>query len=389
MRELNRREGYVQFLARSRSPRAPPLAHLTGDDFRPGVRFVSPTAVDGATKPEHDSRRKGQPASMKLCIHSPGRIDDEGTPSDNLGDVVIERAAIQRIRALGIADDQMSISSLHRPIPAERRQLMRTSHVNVVAGSNAIGWPYIHKRSCWKVRPADLAIPLKFVLMGVGWSAYETRPNLKTRYYLRRLLRTDALHSVRDTYTERVLREIGFSNVVYTGCPSMWSFTPEYCRRLPTQKSQVVVTAVTDYRKDPAHDRAMLDVLKASYREVVAFPQGTGDSKYLRSIGFRGRILNHELSFIEVMRRDYGTFDYVGTRLHGGIFCVQNGIRSLIVMVDNRARGICEDTGLAGVERDPLAIAAAIENPVVQEIDLPWEGISRWSNMLSALSTRN
>ncbi len=46
--------------------------------------------------------------------------------------------------------------------------------------------------------------------------------------------------------------------------------------------------------------------------------------------------------------------DYIGTRLHGGVFCLLRGKRSLIVEVDNRATEIARDTGLPTVKRVDL-----------------------------------
>ena len=46
-----------------------------------------------------------------------------------------------------------------------------------------------------------------------------------------------------------------------------------------------------------------------------------------------------------------GNVDYVGTRLHAGIFALNHKVRSIIVAVDNRAIEIAKDTNLPIVRR--------------------------------------
>ena len=79
-------------------------------------------------------------------------------------------------------------------------------------------------------------------------------------------------------------------------------------------------------------------------------------------------------------------FDYVGTRLHAGIRCLNGGHRSLIIAIDNRARQIGEDTGLPVLEREAgylLKMADWINHPVKTEIDLPWASIDKWKKQFN------
>ena len=43
--------------------------------------------------------------------------------------------------------------------------------------------------------------------------------------------------------------------------------------------------------------------------------------------------------------------DYIGTRLHGGVFALQNSVRSLVISIDHRARGFHEKNNLPIMER--------------------------------------
>lgn len=318
-----------------------------------------------------------------ICVHSPGRATADGAPSHNLGDVVIERATTRELQAALPEGVDIRWSSLHQSTDRHIRQAMQASLLNLLGGSNAIGWPWLRKRSSWRVWPIDLRSHLAITLLGVGWSAYETRLNAKTRLYIRKLLDRSALHSTRDRHTAGVLRGLGFKQVCYTGCPTMWRLDPDHLAAIPHRQADVVVTMITDYRKDPRRDRMLLETLENLYSHVIAYPQGTGDAVYLRDIGFQGRILGHDLDFIDRLRKEYGTFDYVGTRLHGGIFCLQHHIRSIVISVDNRAREIARDTGLCCIEADAQLIRDTVRAPLNQHLRLPLQAIADWRRWLT------
>lgn len=77
--------------------------------------------------------------------------------------------------------------------------------------------------------------------------------------------------------------------------------------------------------------------------------------------------------------------DYVGTRLHAGIWCLKKGIRTMIIAVDNRARQIGADTGLPVIERDLLQneLADWINGQQETSITLPWDNIALWKNQFA------
>ena len=64
------------------------------------------------------------------------------------------------------------------------------------------------------------------------------------------ILDSTYLHSVRDSYTEKKLKQIGIDNVINTSCPTMWRLTEEFCSHIPCKKQDTVVTTITDYRKN-------------------------------------------------------------------------------------------------------------------------------------------
>ena len=223
------------------------------------------------------------------------------------------------------------------------------------------------------------------VLLGVGMfdiGIGDQIDDYSRRFYKRTLSRR-FYHSVRDEMTRRRLESIGITNVLNTACPTMWTLTPEAQRRIPVRKAREVLTSITDYCFDPALDRAMLDVLGAQYEKVIIWVQGSHDIDWcLSNIVDLG---SYELigpSLVDLDRvlqtRDV---DYVGTRLHAGIRCLNNGVRTLVVAVDNRARQIGADTGLPVIERQEIAsglLEGWINNPTPSCIQVPFEQIERW-----------
>ncbi|MEI3046520.1 MAG: polysaccharide pyruvyl transferase family protein [Romboutsia timonensis] len=65
-----------------------------------------------------------------------------------------------------------------------------------------------------------------------------------------KILSKNYIHSVRDERTKRFVEELGYK-AINTGCPTMWKFNDEFCKEVPTKKSDKVIFTLTDY----SHDR--------------------------------------------------------------------------------------------------------------------------------------
>lgn len=204
-----------------------------------------------------------------------------------------------------------------------------------------------------------------------------------SRRFYRRTLSKRFYHSVRDEMTRRRLESIGITNVLNTACPTMWTLTPEVQRRIPVRKAREVLTSITDYCFDPALDRTMLDVLGMQYEKVIIWVQGSHDIDW--SLSNIVDLDNYELigpslSDLDRVLQTHDV-DYVGTRLHAGIRCLNKGVRTLVVAVNNRARQIGADTGLPVIERQEIAsglLEGWINNPSPSRIQVPFERIERW-----------
>lgn len=178
------------------------------------------------------------------------------------------------------------------------------------------------------------------VLFGVGYDEEQCkgRFGLYSKTLWKRVLSSTYVHSVRDDRTVEYLNSIGFK-AVNTGCPTLWKLTPEHCAQIPVKKADKVVFTLSStggvYREN---NQKIIEMLLKNYEEVYFYCQTYEDYMILRSYENIDRI-----KIIDSDLGKYGTFleenevDYVGTRLHGGIYAMQQKCRAIILSVDNRA----------------------------------------------------
>lgn len=302
---------------------------------------------------------------------------DTGLESQNMGDHIIMENCEKHL--LDVMDTAKAVHVSTHVVPADTDLCRGTTRI--LCGTNILSCR-MRQYGLWKL-PRDLENYRNIILMGVGFDSYNTKPDLYTRLLLRLILSKKGIHSVRDSFSESVLKSIGITNVVNTGCPTMWNLTPEHCARIPAAKATRVISTVTDYHQDQANDKAMLDILLENYEKVYLWLQGQGDLAYIQALGYEDKLTLIESSldaYDAVLAQE--DLDYVGTRLHAGIRALSKGCRSLIVSIDNRAECIAADTGLPIIKRE--AVALELEKRLTEnaatKIQLPWENISRWKS---------
>ena len=303
---------------------------------------------------------------------------DTSMDSDNAGDgIIMENCLLQLSECM--ATENLDHVPTHR-IPTEAEiSLMEASGRKILCGTNILSG---HMRSygLWKLG-VNIAPYRETLLMGVGFDSKNKSFDRYTKRLFHTILTKKGIHSVRDSFSEQQLKAMGIQNVLNTGCPTMWNLTPEHCASIPAEKASNVVCTLTDYCRDAAKDKAMLDILLASYDKVYFWLQGRDDLAYIRELGYEDR-----LELIPGTLADYdavlaqNNLDYVGTRLHAGIRAISKGHRSLIVSIDNRAECISADTGLPTIRREdiPVALAERIAGKFETKITMPWDNIARW-----------
>jgi polysaccharide pyruvyl transferase WcaK-like protein len=236
----------------------------------------------------------------------------------------------------------------------------------------------------WDLTLANALRVRRAVLMGCGWWRDQGRANRYTRVLLASVLHWRFRHSVRDSQARAQLEAINpgplrLLRPLNTGCPTMWSFLDQHQVTCRTTKADAALVMLTDYDRDPAADRALLQLLAENYSSVAFWPQGRDDLAYARELGFEGLVLERSLAALDRFLADHPLLDYVGTRLHGGIRCLKAGARCLILTIDNRARTIAHDTGLPTAARgDRPALQSWIGGAPAAQLTLPAEAIQSW-----------
>jgi polysaccharide pyruvyl transferase WcaK-like protein len=236
----------------------------------------------------------------------------------------------------------------------------------------------------WKISILDALRIRKAVLFGVGWWQYQESPNFYTKLLLKSALSTKVYHSVRDSYTQKQLNSIGISNVINTGCPTMWPLSEISADKFNIKKSNSALLMLTDYKKDPELDRKLIELLTSKYESVYFWPQGRGDLEYAKEMNIPLICLDHSFEALKSFVNSHISFDYIGTRLHGGVYCLRELKRSLIIEIDNRAKEIAKDTGLPTVGRSDFQyIEQWIESDFAPRLTFDLDAIASWKSQFS------
>jgi len=220
------------------------------------------------------------------------------------------------------------------------------------------------------------------ILFGVGWWQYGDDPNFYTKKLYKKVLSPEFIHSVRDSYTEMQLKNMGFSNVINTACPTMWSLNKEHCLEIPKSKSEDVICTITDYNRDFVRDKKMFEILCDNYENVYLWLQGLRDYEYFLELNSN----NDKIKLVPPNLKAYDSIldqnvDYVGTRLHAGIRALQKKKRAIIIAIDNRAIEKQKDFNLKCVSRINVEeLTELINSRFSTEINIPIENIKKWKS---------
>lgn len=272
-----------------------------------------------------------------------------------------------------------------RPSLSQIRR-MRAADLLVAGGSNMLN-SHMERNRQWLVTP-DLAVAMagKVVLCGVGWWQYQSAPCAYSRMLLKRLLSREAVHSVRDSYTQRMIESLGF-RAVNTGCPTMWSLATV---EGPFSRHSTVITTITDYNRDPERDRRMLQLLRGAYSKVLLVGMAREDLEYFDQdlrvsgvdvAGWGVDTLNRALD---------SEVDYFGTRLHAGVRAMQKSRTAGVLAIDNRATEIASDTGLCVLTKSELAnddcIDKLMDRAALMRLRIDTDSIAAWKTSFGGLA---
>jgi len=316
---------------------------------------------------------------MRICLFDPGIEDNNNSPSSNLGDLIIQEAVDRELMSV-FGDCNVRRISTQTQMRQEQMKLVHNSSLIFVGGTNILS-SKMNEYKQWKISLFDSLQIKNAILLGVGWWQYQENPNLYTKIILKSALSNKLFHSVRDNYTKLKLESIGIKNVLNTGCPTMWPLSQIKFEEIPSAKSENALLMLTDYSKNINLDRKLIELLINQYKKVFVWPQGRNDLDYILGLNFPLVILEHTMEALDNFLNSGILFDYIGTRLHGGIRCLLAKKRTLILEIDNRAKEIAIDTGVTTAQRSDLNyIKQWIITPSMTQIKIDVSTINKWKS---------
>lgn len=313
---------------------------------------------------------------------------DPSIRSFNKGDEVIMSSAEFELRKSGILNGNFVIhSATHAPIMTwyqdtsknSRMRLYNNAKYKFICGSNLLWKSMVHLENSLNVDITNCGPYKDSILMGVGSGRAKQKINLYTKYLYSRILSKEYIHSVRDEATAVFLRSLGYK-AIDTGCPSMWRFTPSFCSDIPHSKSKNVVFTLTDYGQNRELDQKLVNILLDNYESVYFWIQGIDDLAYIKSLSNTGsiKIVSPDLeSFSLVLEMD--NIEYVGTRLHAGMYALQHKKRTTILIIDNRTRDLSNSYDLHTLERNRIDdLPKLINSSFSTNVKIKQDNIDLW-----------
>lgn len=298
--------------------------------------------------------------------------------SDNLGDQIIVDSIKRELSQL-LGKSYCIELPTHLPLSNRYMFFLKRPDYKFVCGSNLLVSNFfriIHLRQ-WMIGLTTFHAIKGAIFVGVGAQSKINKYGCVTQFIYKYLFNNGYINSVRDSYTEKLLRTAGITNVINTACPTMWRFTKKFCKTVPKVKTDSVVFTLTDYRPDEKRDKSMIATLLKNYDCVYFWPQGARDFAYFKSLN-----LSNDINIINPSLIAYDNFlattntDYVGTRLHGGIRALQFKRRTTIIAIDNRARELKRDFNLPVLdELDINQLENLIQSHIETDINLPFKNI--------------
>jgi len=316
-------------------------------------------------------------------------ILDTSIATGNKGDDIIMECTHQELGFLLKDSYELRlpthVSSFHwYQVLKRSRSLMRfvDCRLKFVGGSNIMAKNMFSHYPQWNINWFNCKPLQGSVLVGVGVGAGEKRSNWYTRHLYNRVLSHKYIHSVRDERSRRYVEDELGLKAINTGCVTMWMLTPDFCKTIPTKKSDRVVFTLTTRGRCDERDQFLIDTLNGNYQEVFFWPQGIDDHDYFLK-------LNHteNIKVLQASKEAYHEYlssnetDYVGTRLHGGIYAMRHARRAIIIAIDERAREIHKSNHLNCIDiKDINQLPDFINSEFETSVKMDNQAINLWKS---------
>lgn len=311
---------------------------------------------------------------------------DTSVGSLNKGDDIIMKCV--KYQLLGITNNRFTLTLPTHVSPFHWYQVARRSNrvqiyseakYKFVGGSNLLTMNMLTHFPQWNINLFNYH-PLKgSILVGVG-AGKGNKVNTYTKILYSKVLSHKYIHSVRDERTKVILEDMGFK-AINTGCASLWLLTPEFCKDIPTNKSDDVVFTLTHHSREIEKDQFLINILNKNYKNIYFWVQDAKDLKYFRNFKNTEDINIVPPSVEEYEKILNKKIDYIGTRLHGGIFAMRNKKRSIIISIDERAQGMAETYNINTIHRDNFDhLENMINSEIITNVNVNYEMVNKWLN---------
>lgn len=260
-----------------------------------------------------------------------------------------------------------------------RMKIYNNAKYKFICGSNLLWKNLFIFRPTFNVNLFNSKIYRNSILLGVGTNSSKKKVNWYTKKIYNNILSKEFIHSVRDETTKEMLEEMGYK-AINTGCPTMWRFDDKFCSEIPTKKAEKVIFTLTDYHRDKINDQKMIDILVKNYDEVFFWIQGVYDEEYFKSFENieKIKVVSPSLKALKKLLQE-NEIDYVGTRLHAGMFALQHKRRSIILAIDNRVRDMKRTYNLNTIEREEIEkLEEILLSEFETKICINKENIEKW-----------
>lgn len=285
---------------------------------------------------------------------------DTSVGSLNQGDEIINysinknwQSLFNKNYILRLATHTPMYSAFQTFLYKKKLSVIKNADYKFLCGTNALYTNMLRPMPNWNINIMNCSLLGNTICLGVGIGTNSEGVNWYTKKLYKKVLSKDYIHSTRDEKTREFLIKLGY-RAVNTGCPTLWGLTPEHCRQIAAKKSDSVIFTLTYYTPDIDNDKLLINILRKNYNKIYFWPQCLNDLKYLEQLG--------NINDIEIVSPNLSSYatildekiDYIGNRLHGGIFAMQHKCRSIILAIDYRAREMHKNYSFKCIERNDI-----------------------------------
>lgn len=258
----------------------------------------------------------------------------------------------------------------------KRMSLYEEADYKFLCGTNALYTNMLRPMPTWNINIFNYGLFKNTICLGVGLGVNSKKVNFYTKFLYKKVLSSEFVHSVRDENTKSFLEKLGFK-AINTGCPTLWGMDSMECEKIPTKKADRCIFTLTNYHSDVINDKLMIDIIKSNYSEIYFWPQCLEDIDYFKQLDRSNSSVHLLAPNIDAYENILlaGDIDYIGNRLHGGIYALQHAVRTIIISIDYRAEEMSKDFSLQCIKRSQIKEKL---NEIIN---------SNWSTSISELNT--